>query len=190
MDIRVHTSADTQPDLGQPVFEATPMFALVALLDDTAGVVAGLSDETYAERLFAAVSGSIGEHVRHLLDHVSAFTTALTGGVVSYDHRRRGTRIEHDRLAALHAIDELKALLLDRPCDLEAHLVVRYMPSRTHEATCRSTVGRELAFVLSHTIHHQALIAVLAAAGGQLSPNAFGVAPSTPWPAAPAACTQ
>jgi uncharacterized damage-inducible protein DinB len=44
----------------------------------------------------------------------------------------------------------------------------------------RSTLARELLFVISHTIHHQALIAVLLSAAGRTVPEAFGLAPSTP----------
>jgi len=43
-----------------------------------------------------------------------------------------------------------------------------------------STSARELAFVISHTIHHQAIIAVLLASQGVAVPHRFGVAPSTP----------
>jgi uncharacterized damage-inducible protein DinB len=35
-------------------------------------------------------------------------------------------------------------------------------------------------FVISHTIHHQALVAVLLSATGRGVPDAFGLAPSTP----------
>jgi len=43
-----------------------------------------------------------------------------------------------------------------------------------------STLGRELAFVNSHTIHHQALIAVLLELSGVQVPDHLGLAPSTP----------
>jgi len=42
-----------------------------------------------------------------------------------------------------------------------------------------TTVGRELAFVLSHTVHHNALIAVMAKTLGVPVPERFGYAPST-----------
>jgi uncharacterized damage-inducible protein DinB len=44
-----------------------------------------------------------------------------------------------------------------------------------------SSVARELAFVISHTIHHNAQIALLAhRLGSRRLPPGFGVAPSTP----------
>ena len=43
-----------------------------------------------------------------------------------------------------------------------------------------STLARELAFVVSHTIHHQAIIAVLLALHGHAVPERFGHSPSTP----------
>ena len=42
-----------------------------------------------------------------------------------------------------------------------------------------TTLGREVAFVLSHTLHHQALIAAHLRATGHDVPDNFGVAPAT-----------
>jgi uncharacterized damage-inducible protein DinB len=46
--------------------------------------------------------------------------------------------------------------------------------------TGMSTLARELAFVLNHTIHHQAMIGLLASLHGCDVPDGFGYAPSTP----------
>lgn len=43
-----------------------------------------------------------------------------------------------------------------------------------------STLARELAFVVSHTIHHQAIIGVLLAIHGHAVPERFGHSPATP----------
>jgi uncharacterized damage-inducible protein DinB len=43
-----------------------------------------------------------------------------------------------------------------------------------------STLARESAFVVSHTIHHQAIIALLLAVHGYEVPDRFGHSPSTP----------
>jgi uncharacterized damage-inducible protein DinB len=48
------------------------------------------------------------------------------------------------------------------------------------EITVHSTLGRELAFAIQHTIHHAALIGVLLDQLGMAVPADFGYAPSTP----------
>jgi hypothetical protein len=44
---------------------------------------------------------------------------------------------------------------------------------------CASTVARELQFLLSHTVHHYALIALILRLQGFEPGEEFGVAPST-----------
>jgi len=53
-----------------------------------------------------------------------------------------------------------------------------------------TTAGRELAFVLSHTIHHNALIDVMARTLGVPVPDRFGYAPSTIAHLEKAACVR
>ena len=155
---------------------------LARLLDDLATVILQTPDGVYTARPLPGVSGSIGEHVRHVLDHVAAFVGARDHAVLTYDHRERGTAIEADTGAALRTVMRLKALLgdigqelLDRPIVMSAVL------SRGGEpALLRTTRRRELAFVINHTVHHQALIAMLLALAGGDVPDSFGVAPTTP----------
>ncbi|MBM4187475.1 MAG: hypothetical protein FJ206_09205 [Gemmatimonadetes bacterium] len=47
------------------------------------------------------------------------------------------------------------------------------------ESWSRSTLGRELQFLVSHSVHHFALIKLLLANDGPVLPREFGVAPST-----------
>ena len=156
--------------------------ALARLLDDLTAVLLQLSPEVYTAKSFPHVSGSIGEHVRHILDHVAAFATARPHGAMTYDMRERGTSVETDLGAALRTILRLKAMLAGMTDDyLAAPIVVSSILSRDEPpVSARSTLRRELAFVVSHTIHHQGLIAVLLAIIGVNGPDAFGLAPSTP----------
>jgi uncharacterized damage-inducible protein DinB len=158
--------------------------ALTRLLDDLATVLLALRDDLYRAKPLPGVSGSIGEHVRHVLDHVSAFAGARPYGTLTYDTRERGTPIETDRGAALRAMLRLKPFLeglsdqtLDSPV-----LVMSVIERGSAPEASRSTLRRELAFVLNHTVHHQALIATLLAITGASVPEAFGLAPSTPNP--------
>lgn len=160
--------------------------ALSRLLDDLAVLLLTVSGETYVARPLPGVSGSVGEHVRHILDHVAALVGLGAGAVLTYDHRERGTSVESDPGMALRAILRLKAAIADRLSmepDTPVAVIARVSPAGDPVAAW-SSVARELAFVISHTIHHQALIAALLAIQGHGVPDRFGYAPSTPRAAA------
>ena len=154
---------------------------LAALLGQLAWVLRRVNDEQYAVERARGVSGSIGGHVRHCLDHVSALIAAAGAGQVDYDHRRRGTAVESCRVAALAEIQRVTQGLHtvtvqspDRPLQLVAALDVQGA-----RISAPSSVGRELAFVVSHTIHHLALIALLLRDLSIEVPPRFGYAPTT-----------
>src|SRR5262249_47322375 len=128
------------------------------------------------------VSGSIGEHVRHCLDHITALVAATASKPLSYDRRERGTAVEHDPAEALRLIMRLKSAVdrwgarsMDEPI-----CVASVLTGSGESVTGWSTLGRELAFVNSHTIHHQAMIAVLLSLTGLEVPDRLGLAPATP----------
>jgi uncharacterized damage-inducible protein DinB len=157
------------------------VLALAATLRQLAAVVAALSDEQYRQKPVGVVSASAGGHVRHSLDHVAALLAGVPTGSVDYDRRQRGTAVETDRAAALDALGRLEQQLLASPLAPE-HRPLRLavtVSSAVPPAEVHTTVGRELAFVLSHTVHHNALIAVIAATLDVHVPERFGYAPST-----------
>jgi uncharacterized damage-inducible protein DinB len=165
-----------------PRSSAPPPWALWRLLDQLESLLSDVMPEVYCARFAADVSGSIGEHVRHCLDHVSALLAADPSRTLSYDRRQRGTAVETDPVEALqqilqlkHALDAWSTRSLDEP------LRVTSMISASDDAvTGWSTLARELAFVVSHTIHHQAMIGILLAVHGHSVPERFGHSPSTP----------
>ncbi|MCX5688820.1 MAG: hypothetical protein NTV94_03350 [Planctomycetota bacterium] len=128
---------------------------------------------------------TIGAHVRHCLDHVRALVDGVHTGRVEYDHRERGTPIESSPThACAHAITLIEQLKLHNTLPAQHPLELIILASHDEPAaTVSSTFARELAFVLSHTIHHQAMIhamlAVNAHAPDQRLPDSFGLAPST-----------
>ncbi|HJZ58484.1 MAG TPA: DinB family protein [Gemmataceae bacterium] len=157
------------------------MGPLVGLLDQLLDLVESLSDEEYARKPVGVVPSSVGGHVRHNLDHVLALLRGLRGGEVNYDHRDRGTDVERDRLAALAEILRLEEELTAFPWDAVPHLVkltALVAPDRPPVTTLTSA-ERELAFVVSHTIHHNAIIGIMARLLGTEVPADFGYAPST-----------
>ena len=157
------------------------VMVLSRLLEQLREVVTALPTSQYRARPAARVSGSIDEHVRHCLDHVSALVAAMYGDELTYDRRSRGATLEHDGGVAAAEIDRLVSRLsrhatvgLDRNVTLWSLLDANALP-----VAIRTTIGREIGFVIDHTIHHCALIAVLLEWQGESVPHGFGLAPST-----------
>jgi len=154
---------------------------LIVLLHQLSEVIENLTDRQYAMKPVGIVDSSIGGHVRHCLDHVSSFLDAVDTGNLNYDHRRRNTSIETSRSAALARVDELIAQLrdlrsdfVDQSCTLQILLSPDEPP-----ISVNTTLGRELAYAVSHTIHHNALIDIMLRILGHAPPAGFGYAPST-----------
>lgn len=161
---------------------ASVSVALAGRLFELAGVIEDLDDRTYVGVRQDGVSGSIGAHVRHTIDHVAALVDGSSAGRVDYDSRRRGTVVESSRTAARAELERLAQKLQWLPDEeLEAPIELLAVVDRSaRRVSAFSTVARELVFVLSHTVHHQAIIALLLASAGQSTPDGFGLAPSTP----------
>ena len=166
-----------------PAFTTTrvPALALAGCLEDLAALLDATPDPADLSRPDSGVSGSVGAHVRHCLDHVRAVLDAADGAVLSYDRRERDLALEHDRTRGIRALRQqgrrLEALI-GRPADQPLRLDAQVDCSGS-TVEVASSLGRELVFVLQHTIHHQAILALLLADRGVTIPPRFGYAPST-----------
>ena len=159
-----------------------PAFALAEHLDALAEVVERVSDLDYLTRPSTGVSGSVGAHVRHCVDHVIALLDRTAAGEMTYDDRQRDTELERNRRLAVATLRVLASRVREmapRTGDVPITLWTM-LDRRGTRARIRTTLGRELVFVLQHTIHHEAVVAVLLAGRGRVLPGHFGLAPSTP----------
>ena len=155
--------------------------ALQAHLASLAELISTLDQAAY-QATPGKTTGSVGEHVRHCLDHARALLSSAEADTLTYDSRLRGSDVERSPLAAIGEIDRvsrqlprLDAFALERPISLVA-MTHRDLP----QATMETTLGREVAFVIQHTIHHCALVAMQLDRLGIEVPARFGYAPSTP----------
>jgi hypothetical protein len=143
-----------------------------------------LSDEIYANCPENPYRGGVGAQFRHCLDFYTCFLQGVETGEIDYSRRQRDPKVESDRTHAVERFEEVCRALAaidseryDQPVRVKAEETVEGTPEWSP-----SSPGRELQFLISHTIHHYALIAVLLkmqAFDVALEFPEFGVAPST-----------
>ena len=140
-------------------------------------LVARVSDDLFTATTPMSPRGSIGGHLRHVLDFYWSLLTGIEKGKIDYNQRERNTLIEQDRLVAVErirsTIDRLAEL-----ADLELHEQM-LVSGECADSWSRSSAKRELDFLLSHTIHHYSLIAMILRLHEIDPGEEFGVAPST-----------
>ncbi len=148
----------------------------LAALDQARALLRSLTPEQYSQPIPVCFNSSIGGHVRHALDHYVSFNAGLDTARIDYEARARDTRLERERDYALARLDQVIAQLRASAL-VESPVLVRL--ENQDDSWADSTLRRELQFLLSHTIHHWALVSVCAASQGIKTPDDFGVAPST-----------
>lgn len=174
----------------------------LAVLGQKRALLAALQPAQYTQPCAMVGGGSVGQHLRHSLDHYrklfegvaaaappssssspAASSSSPTITTIQYDVRDRGTAIESDLAAARREVDRLMAEVQALPDEaLTRPLHAAFVLSAEGEqASLPSTLGRELAFCTHHAIHHHALIRAIASALDIHAhlPADFGLAPST-----------
>ncbi|RKX33783.1 MAG: hypothetical protein DRP71_09250 [Verrucomicrobia bacterium] len=141
-----------------------------------------IDDATYRKKVEIAFDGTLGGHVRHNLDHYLIFLDGLEKGVIDYESRKRDHSIESDRQCAIERSQDICSRLASlAESGRDRELRVRMEGEDTNDRTrwAKSSVSRELEFLLSHTIHHYALASIMCRLSGVNPSRDFGVAPST-----------
>lgn len=154
------------------------------LLQRFSSVIEGLTDSQYVLADQPLFQSSIGAHARHVLDHYQAFLDGLQSesGHIDYDARARESAIETDRNIA---IDKFTTMIghIEKIDDYQQVFSVSMDVGHLHASEIipqSSTVGRELTFLHSHTIHHEALVSfILRVLNVPTTIDDIGFAPST-----------
>lgn len=127
-------------------------------------------------------NSSIGAHVRHILDRFHCFFAGLQEGSVDYDDRKRDKSIENSVEAASFALATVARQVEKLDLAEFAEKSIRVRESVYHQGpsiAIASTVDRELMGLITHTIHHLAIIAITAKSFGYTMDSDFGKAAST-----------
>jgi hypothetical protein len=147
----------------------------IALLKDC-------SPEAYTQAHPTMFGASIGQHYRHVLDHFLCLTGGMLTAEIAYDDRQRSLALETD---LEHATTVTRMLLrffqttsekeLRHPCMVTSALDY----SEQKSITVQSNFERELAYCISHAVHHFAIVRLMCAEMEVQVPAEFGIAPST-----------
>jgi uncharacterized damage-inducible protein DinB len=124
---------------------------------------------------------SIGAHLRHCVDHLTALLRGLETGLADYDSRERDPRLEQfpERLLAVMDACLAQIAMID-PEAFERPLRLRTLPAPGGEPiVVHTSLARELSFLANHTIHHLAAVRLLAGRIGVEIPESLDVAYST-----------
>jgi hypothetical protein len=146
------------------------------LLAQAVELIRNHSGEDYTRTCRAVFSSSVGQHIRHCVEHYEEFLQAMAENrELDYEKRPRDLNVEKDPDEAVRRIENIRKSL--RTHVVECHEILVW--DNGSLAPARSSVTREIQFLLSHTVHHFALITVIASLGGMKVPRSFGIAPST-----------
>jgi hypothetical protein len=146
-------------------------------------LLTALTDDSYRRSPAGFSQHRVGGHLRHVFEFYECFLDGLESSHIDYDARKRDLSIESSRTVAIDSIRSvIERLRSNEAIVADSTLWVR-MEDCDRDALeggfLKSSPGRELQVLSSHTIHHFALIAMtLTLLGVPVEPD-FGVAPST-----------
>ncbi len=141
---------------------------------------------------------SSGAHFRHVIQHYQSFLAGVCAGhaesaqsasvraaspihrvLVDYDLRDRTVALETDVEQAIQALQEISFGFETHDfSERQIEILQNYDPAKPKRPV-PSSIARELTFLISHSIHHYALIGVILRLNGIEVPRYFGFAPST-----------
>lgn len=181
-------SADGRTDRAKPA-SLDPIWSHhIHLLGQAQGLMARMQTMMPAGYFFGQ---RVGPHLRHVLEHYGALFEGLMehdptkSSIVDYDARSRDRMIETDPAMAQSAIEKTLRLIASLqkayPNDVDMPITARFATGEAGASslTVMTSLGRELLFLESHTVHHFALLAKYARGLGVDLGSDFGKAPAT-----------
>ena len=139
-----------------------------------------VDDELLSTPVMSFYGSTLGGHLRHCIEHYESFITGLVDGRVDYDKRSREKSVERQTKSAREKLLQLVGSMeVLKRSDADEEVLVKMDCGGNECVWQKSTVGRELQFLVSHTVHHFAMMKGLCSALNVRLPETFGVAPST-----------
>lgn len=136
-----------------------------------------VAEQDYLKVASPAFQSSIGAHIRHIIEHYLCFFSQLPENqTINYDLRERDIQIETNIKYAQACLAQISEKLMSFSCDDQREL---YVSDNHCDYLIRSSLSRELMFLIGHSEHHSAMIAAMLRIYGYAVDNQFGVANAT-----------
>ncbi len=153
--------------------------ATISVLNQLEDLISKLDDKEYAFGLKTFHGSSIGQHVRHVIEFYQCLL--VQNELLDYDSRQRDLELENRREKAISELKAIKYQINTLEKDTPVFLNSNFSNSSTHVLAAPSSLLRELAYNLEHTVHHMAILRIGVEHNFEniKMPENFGVAMST-----------
>ncbi|WP_426369391.1 DinB family protein [Pseudocolwellia sp. HL-MZ7] len=154
----------------------------IEILEQARLYLRSITQEEYVEIISPNFISSAGSHIRHIIDHYQSVISGIESGVIDYDLRLRGSKVEENPQLALNKFDEIEAWmsnLTHSDLNQTISLSTEVSTSTKELQIVQTSLARELIFVGSHAVHHYAMITQITFAQTTTANTSFGIAPAT-----------
>ncbi|MBO6572164.1 DinB family protein [bacterium] len=155
----------------------------IYFLEQGISLLSSITDNEYSYNNGKYFKSGIGRHFRHIVEHYISLIDGYTEKI-NYDLRERDLKLETNRKAVINALRNIIDSI--QTFELNPELINKKIEVKSNEGIgdgdspwSVSSIRRELQFLISHTVHHYALIGLILRTMDVTVPEDFGVAPST-----------
>jgi len=132
--------------------------SILLTINQVADLLGQLEPHEYRQPLPEFDGSTLGQHFRHILEFFICLERGVPSGMVDYAARERNTLFEDAPGVALAALETFAEAMGSLQPSTEVLLKAEF--GGADRPCYQSTVGRELAFVYDHAIHHLAMIKI------------------------------
>ena len=116
-----------------------------------------IKDEDYSRSIQLLKGGSVGKHVRHIVEFYECLLFNQKDNTVNYDERKRNILLEENLKYALDYITEIIDTIEKIETNKRVILVSIY---NNESVSMESSLYREITYNIEHTVHHLAIISI------------------------------
>lgn len=154
--------------------------ATFEILSQLINLLEQMRDEEYVQPLEVISQNTIGKHVRHIVEFYEEMLKGIDTGTINYDARSRNLELETDKKLVIYTLNNINSKLFTSFLDKSLKLACAFDLNEEIQLI-DTTLKREIAYNIEHTIHHFAIIKIAINTNFEdiSLPDNFGVAYST-----------